>query len=264
ATKINQWRRQVGGDPERGRHFFCMPITKNNLYEQIIDFDNLWAAYLEARKGKRYKPEVMAFTANLEENLLNIHNHLVWGTWRPGEAYEFELRREKRRHVQAPPFEDRIVHHALVRIVEPLFERRFIHHSYACRKEKGAQRAVKAVQRDIRKMQARSPNPYIVKADISKYFPSIVHPILFKAIRSVIRCARTLKLWWSATCAYGYIYGKSLPIGALTSQLGANIMGDRLDHAMTDGAGVKCFTRYMDDMIIVAPTKKAAKAILLA
>ena len=235
-----------------------MPKTHNNLYSQIIDFDNLWQAYLSAREGKRYRREVAQFAVNLEENLLNIHNHLVWGSWRPGRSREFRIFEPKQRDIQAPPFADRIVHHALVRIVEPLFERRFIHHSYACRTGKGAQKAIKGLQNMLRAAGQSGSTPYVVKADVKSYFASIRHDVLFKAIERVVFCRKTLTLWKRIAAAYGHEAGIGLPVGALTSQLSANIVLDQLDHVAKDRIGIKMYVRYMDDIIITAPDKEAA------
>lgn len=239
-----------------------MPKTHNNLYSQIVDFDNLWEAYLAARKGKRYRKEVAEFTMRLEENLMNIHNHLVWETWQPGKARNFRLFEPKRRDIQAPPFADRIVHHALVRVVEPLFESRFIYHSYACRKDKGAQRAVKALQQLLRVAERNHTSPYVVKADIKSYFASINHDVLFATIEKVISCKQTLSLWRRIASAYGHEAGVGLPVGALTSQLSANVMLNQVDHELTDTAGFCGYIRYMDDSIMVASNKKEARGQL--
>lgn len=241
-----------------------MAKSFGNLYDQITDFENLWQAFLAARKGKRYRNEVAQFSARLEENLIGIHNHLLWQTWRPGRAREFRVYEPKWRDIQAPPFADRIVHHALVRVVEPLFERRFIHHSYACRTGRGAQRSVRALQLMLRRSQARHPAAYVVKGDVSKYFASIQHATLFRSISRTISCRRTLKLWLTIARAYGHDDGVGLPVGALTSQLSANVLLDQFDHAMTDCAGVGRYIRYMDDFVIVCPSKCAARAVLVA
>jgi len=239
-----------------------LPVTQPDLYDQVISFDNLLAAYYAARKGKRYRREVAVFAINLEENLLNIHNHLVWGSWQPGRAREFRIYEPKQRDIQAPPFADRIVHHALIGVVEPFFERRFIHHSYACRTGKGAQRACRAVQGMIRQTQRGGATPWLVKADIKAFFASIDHDVLFRAIRRVITCRRTLALWRTITSAYGHEHGVGVPVGALSSQLDGNIMMDQIDHAMTDQAGAGRYVRYMDDTIIVVPSRAAARAVL--
>ena len=126
----------------RGPRERNMPKTYNGLYDRIIGFDNLAAAYEEAKRGKRYTPEALAFAAEWEARLIDIHEHLKWRTWRPGAPRVFTVTDPKRRDITAPPFADRVVHHALVRVVEPLFERRFIHDSYACRAGKGTHAAV--------------------------------------------------------------------------------------------------------------------------
>lgn len=119
-----------------------MPTTTKDLWARLIDFENLYQAFEEARKGKRYRFEVMRFASNLEENLINLQNHLIWHSWQPGRQREFTVFEPKMRMIQAPPFADRVIHHAMVRLVEPLFERKFIFDSYACRKDKGTQKAI--------------------------------------------------------------------------------------------------------------------------
>lgn len=239
-----------------------MAKTVGNLFETVASYDNLYEAYLEARKGKRQFTDVARFSANLEENLTNIHNHLIWGTWKPGKARTFRVFEPKQRDIQAPPFVDRVVHHALVRVVEPYFERKFIHHSYACRVGKGSQRAVWALQKMLRDAQREWGSAYIVKCDISKYFASINHAVLFKEISKTISCRRTLGLWLKITQAYGYDDGVGVPVGALTSQLDGNIQLSPLDHLITSGAGFGRYVRYMDDFVIIVKHKPMARALL--
>lgn len=239
-----------------------MAKTYNNLFDQVVDFDNLWQSYLAARKGKRYHTEVGKYTARLEHNLIDTRDRLLAGLWAPGPAREFRVYEPKWRDIQAPPFEDRVVHHALVRVVEPLFDRRFIHHSYACRTDKGAQRAVAAVQRMMRTAASRWATPYVLKGDVSKYFASIDHRVLAAAVRRVVSCKRTLALWETITKGYGHTNGFGVPVGALTSQLTGNIVMDQFDHAMTDHVGAGMYVRYMDDFVILAPSKTAASALL--
>lgn len=239
-----------------------MAKTVGNLFETVASYDNLYEAYLEARKGKRQFTDVARFSANLEENLTNIHNHLIWGTWKPGKARTFRVFEPKQRDIQAPPFVDRVVHHALVRVVEPYFERKFIHHSYACRVGKGSQRAVWALQKMLRDAQREWGSAYVVKCDISKYFASINHAVLFREISKTISCRRTLELWLKITQAYGYDGGIGVPVGALTSQLDGNIQLSPLDHLITSGAGFGRYVRYMDDFVILVKHKAMARAVL--
>lgn len=228
------------------------------LYSKIIDFDNLMTAYHAARRGKRYRPEVARFTARLEENLINLHNHLVWQTWAPSPPREFTIMEPKMRHIQAPPFPDRIVHHALVSQVEPLFEKRFIKRSYACRAGKGTHAAVHDLQQMLRKARRRWRSVYVVQADVRKFFASIDHAVALEHVATVVKCKDTLNLWSTVLGGYGHECGLGLPVGSLTSQLTANIVLDGADHEMTDLHGVGRYLRYMDDIIMLFPGKAEA------
>lgn len=240
-----------------------MPKTINGLWDQIISFENLYAAFQGAAKGKRYQHSVMHYALNLEENLINLQNHLIWRSWVPGAQREFVVLEPKRRVIQAPPFEDRIVHHALVRVIEPLFEPRFIHDSYACRKNKGTQKSVNQAQRFIRMARREwGDDVYILKADISRYFASILHTVLMREVRRVIADQDALWLLETILAAYGHENGLGLPVGALTSQLSANIVLNRLDHVAKDDMGLRYYLRYMDDFVVVLPNKAAAQSVL--
>ena len=233
-------------------------LASADLFEHITAWDNLIAAWREARRGKRNRPEVRAFEHDLEANLVSLHEHLLRGTWKPGEPRRFWVRDPKWREITAPPFADRIVHHAIVRVVEPLFERRFIYDSYACRKGKGTHAAVRRAQSFLRRAKRRwGDAAYIVKIDVKSYFASINHDILMQRIARVVTCERTLALWRSALAGYGFD-GVGLPVGALTSQLAANILLDALDHRIKDDWGVREYVRYMDDFMLIAPDKTTA------
>lgn len=232
-----------------------MPITYSNLYPQIYDFQNLYDAYLKARKGKRYRKEVLTFSSTLEENLIILQNELIWKTWIPSPFREFYVYDPKKRLIQAPCFRDRVIHHAICNIIESLFERKFIYDSYACRKTKGTHAAVKRCQAFMRRLPR---NSYVLKADISQYFPSINHDILMKIIKRTISCKDTLWLIEKIV----RIDDIGLPIGALTSQLFANVYLSMFDHFVKDYLGVKYYVRYMDDFIIIHHDKQYLKSLL--
>jgi retron-type reverse transcriptase len=235
-----------------------MPKTHNNLYPKVCDFGNIYDAFLKARKGKRYRNDVLMFSSRLEENLIDIQNNLIWKTYSPLPFREFYVHDPKKRLIQAPAFRDRVVHHALCNVIEPLFERKFIYDSYACRRGKGTHAAVARLQRFMRKLRRNHGNFYILKADISQYFPSINHSILMNIIQRTIRCKDTL--WLIETIIFQTDQG--LPIGALTSQLFANVYLNELDHFIKDQLGVKYYLRYMDDFVIAHPDKKYLKRLL--
>ena len=180
-----------------------MPKTTNGLWAKLIDFDNLYQAFQEARHGKRYRLEVMRFASNLEENLINLQNHLIWKTWAPGKQREFTVFEPKMRMIQAPPFADRVIHHALVRLVDPLFERKFTPDSFACREGKGTQRAVFRAQHFLRIAKRNwGDKVYVLKADISKYFASIRHDVLMTEVERTISDKDVLWLWRKIISGY--------------------------------------------------------------
>jgi len=222
------------------------------MYSEIYDFKNLYTAFKHASKNKRYRNDVLRFREHLEEKLINIQNNLINKIYAPKPLRSFYVYDPKKRLIQAPTFEDRVVHHALCNIIEPLFERRFIYDSYACRLGKGTHSAVKRVKMFLR------PDDYVLKGDISKYFPSINHEILLNAISKVIKCKDTLWLIQKII----NVCDDGLPIGALTSQLFANIYLDVFDHYIKDKLGIKRYVRYMDDFVILHKDKNYLRMLL--
>ena len=238
-----------------------MPSKARNLFDSIATFEALHAAALRAAKGKRSKPGVAAFLANLETEVLRLERGLRAGSYRPGGYRKIEIFDPKHRVVSAAPFRDRVVHHAWCGVCEPLFERGFIHDSYANRVGKGTHRAVARYER------FRNRFAYVLRADILRYFPAIDHEILKKDLRRRIACPRTLEL------ADRIVDGsnrqepvnllfpgddlltplerrRGLPIGNLTSQLFANVYLDPLDHYCKEVLRAKGYLRYVDDFAL--------------
>ena len=117
-----------------------LPKTYNDLFPKIYDFQNLLKSFHRASRGKRETYEVLRFAASLEENLIRLQNELIWYSWMPRPYRRFMVYEPKPREIAAPHFRDRVVHHALVGIIEPLFERKMISTSFACRTGKGTHR----------------------------------------------------------------------------------------------------------------------------
>lgn len=222
--------------------------TYKNLYSQICEFDNIHLAYLKARRAKRFKHEVLAFSKNLEENLINIQNHLIWKTYKPSPYKFFTIYEPKERLIAALPFTDRVVHHALCNIIEPIFERSMIYDSYACRVGQGVLSGVLRTTQFLRDAHKRWGRVYCLKADIKKYFPSVHHETLKQIIRKRIACPDTLNLIDTIIDSTGDPRG--LPIGSLTSQLWANVYLNELDHHLKDVFQVQYYIRYMDDFVV--------------
>ncbi|WP_457571533.1 reverse transcriptase domain-containing protein [Desulfovulcanus sp.] len=229
------------------------------MWSQIVSWDNLLAAYMEAGRGKRCQADVLEFEWSLEENLIQTQNELTWHTWTPGRWREFYVHDPKKRLICAPPFRDRVVHHALVRVIEPLFERKFIYDSYACRKGKGAHAAVQRLQSFLRRAKRNWGKVYVLKADVAKYFPSINHERLLHLLSRTIRDKEVL---WLCGVILDTHTPKGIPVGALTSQLFANIYLNHLDHYIKDDLGIKYYARYMDDFVILGQSKQSLRDLL--
>lgn len=246
-----------------------MPKTHNHLFPQIIAFSNLLPAYYRARQGKKKTGEMHTFHFNLENNLWDLHDALLNGTYQPGPYRNFTIYEPKKRLVSAAPFVDRVVHHALCHITQPLFEQKFIHDSYANREGKGTHKALDRAQQWVRHY------PYVLKADLRKFFPSIDHQILLETLSRTIACPPTLNLcrqiiasgdgiladeypmhWFPGDTLLTPIErARGLPIGNLTSQLWANVLLNRLDHFVKETLRVKAYLRYVDDFLLFGHDK---------
>ena len=191
------------------------------------------------------------------------------GTYRPGPYRSFHVHEPKRRVVSAAPFRDRVVHHALVSVLEPIFERRFTFDSFACRKGKGSHAAVDRGHAYARRF------PYFLAADVVRFFPSIDHAILLETVARVMLCRRTLDLLerildggkdvlkgefpgtlFSGDDLFALCRPRGLPIGNLTSQFLANVFLDPLDHFVRETLRIPGYVRYADDLRLFADSKE--------
>jgi RNA-directed DNA polymerase len=145
---------------------------RSSMYDQLCSWDNLLLAYRRASRGKRGHPNVAAFEYALEDNLLKLQTELQIFAYQPGPYTSFHIHEPKRRLISAAPFRDRVVHHALCNLIEPIYERSFIFDSYANRVGKGMHRALDRAQYFARRY------PYVLACDVRQFFPSIDHAIL--------------------------------------------------------------------------------------
>jgi retron-type reverse transcriptase len=231
-----------------------MAKTFKNLYPQIYDFAALHAAYRRARKGHSRCGEVLRFEQQLEGNVIQLQNELMWGSYRTGPYRYFEISEPKKCLVAALPFRDRVVQHALVAAIEPIWEKRFISDSYACRVGRGMHTGANQAQAFLRQVKRKHGRVYVYKADIAKYFANIDHVVLKRLLKKHIGCRNTLTLINGIIDSTGDQTG--IPIGNLTSQLFANIYLHELDRFVKYTCREKRYIRYMDDFIIVHHDKR--------
>jgi retron-type reverse transcriptase len=246
----------------------------NGLFDQIVSFENLLAAAEQAYRGKRFKPAPAEFQYGLEGNLFLLQDELQSGQYQPGPYHAFQIRDPKPRLISAAPYRDRVVHHAVCQVIEPIFDRTFIFDSYANRLGKGTHRALDRATTFCR--QAK----YVLKCDVEKYFPSVDHEILFSLLCRKIKCARTLALLRRIIEASNpqepvvrYFPGddlftpherrRGIPIGNLTSQFFANVMLDPLDHFVKEYLRWPRYLRFADDFLLFSDDKRALHELLV-
>jgi RNA-directed DNA polymerase len=224
------------------------------LYPLIYAFDNLYAAYLKARRGRRYKSDTLLFSSNLENELTQIYRELLGETYRTGKYRFFMVHEPKRRDVAALPFRDRVVHHAICNVIEPRFDVTFIDHSYACRKGKGTHAGVDQTTAWLRYLHGQGVKPYVLQGDVKAYFASVDHERLIDIVSRKIACDRTVRLLSHIVGGAGKD-GKGIPIGNLTSQVFANVYLNELDQFVKHEIRARYYVRYMDDFVILYPDK---------
>jgi hypothetical protein len=231
------------------------------LWERVASWENLRLAAEKARRGKRSRDAVRRFQFGLELELYRLLLELEDGSYRPRGFSTHWITHPKPRLISAAPFRDRVVHHAVMNVLEPILDRRFHPDSYACRKGKGTHAAADRAQELMRRYR------YVVHCDVRKFFPSIDHQIMKSQFRRMIKDERVLGLldlivdtsneqeavreWFPGDDLFTpSVRRRGLPIGNLTSQWFANWYLNGLDHAMTSGLGFGGYVRYCDDILL--------------
>lgn len=225
-----------------------MPIKYNDLFDNITEFQWLKKSFYAASKVKHSRFAVMKFAVDLEMNIVDLQSQLKSNIYKFGPYRSFMVDEPKRRLIESARFRDRIVHHALHAVLEPIFDAQFYNHSYACRTGRGSHEAVLVLQNWMKK----SPSLYYLKCDIKKYFQSVDREVLFLIISKTIADKRLLDLL-ERLITTGPSTG--IPIGNLTSQLFANLYLNELDQYIKRHHRIKNYIRYMDDFVLLLPSK---------
>lgn len=235
---------------------------------RILRWDNLWRAFHKAAKGKRGHLPAAAFEHQVADRLIELRTELLAGTYRPGAYVNFTIHEPKRRKISAAPFRDRVVHHALCNLIEPIFERTFIPDSYANRVGKGTHRAIDQLQAFARQYR------YVLRADVVKHFPSLDHAVLRAEIARVILDEQVLWLvdrilesgagvladeyqmvYFPGDDLFAANRPRGLPIGNLTSQFWSNVYMNSFDWFVTRELRCPAYLRYVDDLALFSDHK---------
>lgn len=229
-----------------------------NLYRKIIEPDNLRLAFVKAARGKQDRGEVVRFRAFFDENLAELHRQLLARRVEVGDYRFFTVHDPKERVICAAAFRERVLHHAIMNLCEPVLEHYAIFDSYACRTGKG-QRAAVARSREFAGRFA-----WYLKLDIRKYFDSIDQTVLQSLLARRIKDRDLLDLVARILANYEVAPGRGLPIGNLLSQHFANFYLGLLDHWLKEERGIAGYLRYMDDFVLFADDKATLQAELAA
>lgn len=238
-------------------------------FSELCGWPNLLAAHAAAARSKRGHRSVAAFEHQLADRLLALGSCLLERRYRPGPYTHFVIHEPKRRKISAARFADRVVHHALCRIIEPRFERLFIPDSYANRIGKGTHRAVDRFQAFARRYR------YVLRADVRQHFPSIDHAILLEILRrrvpeddlmwlveTIVASGRDVlhdeydRVWFPGDDLLAACRPRGLPIGNLTSQFWSNVYLHPFDLFVKRELGCRAYLRYVDDFALFSDSKR--------
>lgn len=226
----------------------------NNLYDKILSIDNLLMADEIARKGKSKQPGIIEFDKNRDQNIADIYRDLVNQSYKTSEYTIFTVYEKKERVIYRLPFRDRVVHHAIMNVLEPMFVATFTADTYACIKGRGIHAAVQSVKNALNDSKGTK---YCMKLDIRKFYPSIDHGILKQLLSKKIKDNELLNLLDGIIDS-----ADGLPIGNYLSQYFANFYLSYFDHWLKELIGVPYYWRYADDLVFLSDSKEKLHQLL--
>lgn len=242
-----------------------------NVFRKFTTFENMHDGYLLARQNKRYKKEVLTYSANLEENLIDSVNRLQWKEYSINHLHEFYEYYPKKRIIMALPFADRVINCAAYNVLWPIYSRSFYEYSYGSIKDRGPIKAAEQLQYWMRLVQNKPDKWFLGKADVKKFFNRIPievqlrelgrpldDPDMMWFLETAIKAdGRPMGLPLDVTDIFEAerIAGIGMQTGSLISQVTGNVVLSPVDHYMKREVKVPYYIRYMDDMIILAPSK---------
>lgn len=237
----------------------------NHIFENIISLENLFLSWDEFKKGKMGKTDVQNYNLFSENNIFQLYQELKSKTYKHGEYYSFYVKDPKLRHIHKACVKDRILHHAIFRILYPIFDKSFIFDSYSCRKNKGTHRAINRLQKFFREeSKNNSKTTYVLKLDVRKFFDSIDHNTLLFLIKKRVKDKDAIWLIGAIINSFSTSLNKGIPLGNITSQLFANIYLNKLDYFVKHILRVKYYIRYCDDSAIINCDEKYLNNLVLA
>lgn len=236
---------------------FIMKIIFDHSFEDIVCLENLLEAWKEFEKGKKNRKDVQVFSLRLMDNIFSLRNDLFHHTYKHGSYQAFKINDPKPRDIHKAGVRDRLLHHAIYRILCPFFNRTFIADSYSCRIGRGTHRAINRFRKFAYKAGKNNTQTcWILKCDIRKFFANIDHEILLKILARYIPDKNIPWLLKNVIDSFETRQGVGLPLGNLTSQLFVNIYLNEFDQFAKHKLKAKYYLRYCDDFVIFSENKK--------
>lgn len=245
-----------------------MKIYKD-VFEKIVSPENLFNSWTNFKHDKRKRLDVQEFEINLEENIFKLRRELKTGIYKHGPYKPFYIHDPKQRLIHKATVRDRVVHHAIYSILNPIFEPTFIANSFSCRVGKGTHKGVKVLERMLVQVSWNNTrNCFALKCDIKRFFDSINHKVLLAILNRRIKDRLALNLLGQIVESYSsenfhtHRESKGFPIGNLTSQLFANIYMNKFDYFIKHKLKVKNYLRYTDDFVFVGENKDCLERLI--
>ncbi len=235
------------------------------MYFKITSVENLLVSWQEFLKGKKKRRDVQDFSIDFIDNIYNLHKDLSDKTYRHGLYHFFKISDPKPRNIHKAPVRDRLLHHALHRVLYPYFNKTFIFDSYSCRTKKGLHRAIDRFRSFAGKASCNHTRTvWVLKGDIKNFFATIDHEILKKILKKHIHDEDVLWLLDQVIDSFHTVgrSGVGLPLGNLTSQLLINIYMNELDQFMKRELKLKYYIRYADDFVIIHQDRNFLSALI--
>ncbi|OGY45486.1 MAG: hypothetical protein A2744_02245 [Candidatus Buchananbacteria bacterium RIFCSPHIGHO2_01_FULL_44_11] len=228
-----------------------------NEYEDIISAENLLKAWKEFLCGKRSHKDVQQFELNLMANILTLYQDLANKTYQHSPYQAFNISDPKPRNIHKASVRDRLLHHAIYRILYPFFDKTFIADSYSCRLDKGTHKAISQFRNFAYKASFNHTRTvWVLKCDIKKFFASINQAVLFEIISCYISDVDIRWLIFKIVSSFNSTEkGRGLPLGNLTSQLLVNVYMNEFDQFVKHQLKVKYYIRYADDFVFLSDDK---------
>jgi len=235
-----------------------------HTYQYIISMDNLLEAWREFLAGKRARQDVQRFELNLMSNIISLHNDLVAKRYQHSPYQAFNISDPKPRNIHKASVRDRLLHHALYRVLYPFFDRTFIADSYSCRVGKGTHKAINRFRAFAYKVSRNNTKTaWVLKCDIKKFFASIDQAVLMEILSEYIPDQDIKWLLGQIIRSFHSTQpGRGLPLGNLTSQLFVNVYMNEFDQYVKHKLKAKHYIRYADDFVFMSDSKSWLESLI--